>query len=95
MTAVFTQRCLLHSAREAVARCPQCRNYFCRECVTEHDQRLICTACLKRISLQPAKKRALGLEPFAPALGFLFAWIAFYFIAWVLSRLPSGIWGTG
>jgi hypothetical protein len=46
MTAVAHQRCLHHHEREAVARCPECGHYFCRECITEHDERVICASCL-------------------------------------------------
>ncbi|HAM72487.1 MAG TPA: rhomboid family protein [Verrucomicrobiales bacterium] len=47
---LLQQTCFHHAAREAAARCPGCRRFFCRECVTEHDQRLLCAACLGRLS---------------------------------------------
>ena len=49
MTPLFQQRCLHHLSREAACRCPVCRSYFCRECVTEHDDRLVCAGCLKKM----------------------------------------------
>jgi hypothetical protein len=42
------ERCTIHAAREAVCRCPLCARYYCRECVTEHKERLVCAACLAR-----------------------------------------------
>src|ERR1043166_5979979 len=57
MPTLLQQRCLNHSFREAVARCPECKRYFCRECVTEHDDRLICAACLKKLSRPAAARR--------------------------------------
>ena len=42
------QRCFNHATREAVARCPECHHFFCRECITEHDDRVLCTGCLKK-----------------------------------------------
>ena len=40
------QRCFNHTSREAVARCPECGRFFCRECITEHDDRVLCAVCL-------------------------------------------------
>ena len=39
-------RCFQHAGREAVARCPECERFYCRECVTEHEGRMICRSCL-------------------------------------------------
>ncbi|MCI0613826.1 rhomboid family protein, partial [bacterium] len=39
---ISKQRCFFHSQREAVVRCPECGRYYCRECVTEHLDRLLC-----------------------------------------------------
>src|SRR5580658_7631208 len=33
---LLDQRCFNHDLREAVAQCPSCKRFFCRECVTEH-----------------------------------------------------------
>ena len=55
------QRCVLHPEREAVARCPECGRFFCRECVTEHEGRLLCAACIGRLvvpcGVAPARGR--------------------------------------
>ncbi|QYY35097.1 hypothetical protein [Ruficoccus sp. ZRK36] len=47
MGSLATQRCKNHVDREAVARCMSCMDYFCRECTTEHDGRMICKHCLE------------------------------------------------
>ena len=39
-------KCRLHPDREAVARCVGCETLYCRECVAEHDGRMLCSACL-------------------------------------------------
>lgn len=39
------KRCFNHAEREATARCPVCTRDFCRECVTEHDHRMLCRSC--------------------------------------------------
>jgi hypothetical protein len=54
-------RCFNHANREASARCPECRKYFCKECTTEHQLRILCASCLKRLT----KKRASTSGVFA------------------------------
>jgi formylmethanofuran dehydrogenase subunit E len=49
-------RCQRHPGREAAARCPSCQQSFCRECITEHEGRMLCLACLTKRS-QPATGR--------------------------------------
>lgn len=48
-------RCLFHPLREAAARCPHCGGTFCRECVTDEDNKLACPPCLRRMMHPPAK----------------------------------------
>ncbi len=89
---MLQHRCLNHSAREAVARCPECRRYFCRECVTEHDGRAICSACLARLS-RVTERQPLLLgwltTPMAVALGLTVAWLFFYGVGRVLVKIPA------
>ena len=83
-THTIHQRCWNHESREAVCRCPQCGNSFCRECVTEHDFRLLCAACLNALTRahkeQTAKRGGLRrLAPVAMALaGLMVAWVVFF-----------------
>ena len=51
------QRCWNHEAREAVCRCPPCGRSFCRECVTEHESRLLCAACLRHAAQTASARR--------------------------------------
>ena len=53
------------STREAVARCPECTQFFCRECITEHDDRVLCSACLKKLARVPLTRRP-GFATFLP-----------------------------
>lgn len=89
------QRCLLHPLREAAARCPECTQFHCRECVTEHDGRVLCTPCLRRLTApktDSGRSRRffsavwLGLK-FAAA--FIFVWFAFFLAGQFLARTPQ------
>src|SRR5262249_24354251 len=81
-----------HGEREAVARCPECRQFFCRECITEHDDRVICAACLRKLGTVPLfQRRFLAWTiPFVQCVcGFFLAWFFFHLIGEALSSLPS------
>jgi hypothetical protein len=81
MIAGLQQRCWNHEGREAVCRCPGCGRSFCRECVSEHEARLLCAACLSRAA-QTAPRRPNPLRRLAPAAmllaGMLIAWIVLF-----------------
>jgi hypothetical protein len=92
MRDLAQQRCFNHAVREAAARCPECKHFFCRECVTEHEDRVLCAACLKKLAgSQSTKRRAFaGVMRFARfAAGILIAWFFFFLIGEVLVRLPD------
>jgi len=96
--AALAQRCWNHEAREAVCRCPECGRSYCRECVTEHQARLLCAACLQKIERSAQSRRdRRRLFPAALALaGILFAWLLFYGAGEALilftSRLEQASW---
>ena len=86
------QRCHNHLGREAIARCPSCGFYFCRECITEHDDRILCASCLRKEALQAERPR----RNFGPLLrtlvalgGLMTAWFFFYIIGRVLLATPT------
>lgn len=75
-----------------MARCPECRQFYCRECITEHDDRVICSACLKKLSAQPMRRRMsfawmLPVIEFSVGLGV--AWLFFYLLGTTLLSIPS------
>ena len=55
-------RCLFHPLREAAARCPHCHGTFCRECVTDEDDKLACPPCLRRMTRPPAPMPSLARQ---------------------------------
>ena len=86
------QRCFHHAEREAVAQCPSCQRFHCRECITEHDHRVICTTCLNRLLQPPSRPPAMGralLGLAQLALGFVLLWLLFATLGQVLIALPS------
>jgi hypothetical protein len=92
MNNITEQRCFNHLHREAVARCPECGRCFCRECVTEHDDRVICAACLRRTlapaaGRQPILQRVMLLAHFC--LGFMALWMLAYYLGRMLLLLPD------
>lgn len=90
--ALARKRCFSHASREAAARCPQCRRYYCRECVTEHGGRVICAACLRTLAgRRPAGRRLpAGLGACAAAAcGLLAAWVFFYYLGRMLLLIPT------
>ncbi len=81
MMAGFEQRCWNHEGREAVCRCPECGRSYCRECVSEHQSRLLCAACLTRVSQATMRKRgSLGrlAAPLLAVAGLLLAWMVLF-----------------
>ena len=88
------QRCLHHAEREAVARCPECRRFFCRECIVEHEDRVICAGCLARLTATPVSgargSRLRAVLPLSGVVAGVFvAWLSFYFIGRMLLAIPS------
>jgi hypothetical protein len=93
MTALVQQRCRNHAHREAVARCPECGRFFCRECISEHDDRILCTACLARLSAPVAARRSgvlAGVWLLAQTLVAIAAiWFFFFLVGRALIAIPS------
>jgi len=78
-TPPLQHRCWNHEAREAVCRCLQCGRSFCRECVTEHESRLLCAACLRSAAQAVAGRR--GRLRRLAGVGFTLAGVA---LAWAV-----------
>jgi len=92
MGLLSEQRCLNHAQREAVVRCPGCKQFFCRECVTEHEARMVCAACLRKLVQVPLLKRRgfAGAISFSQCLaGLVLAWFVFYLLGESLLALPT------
>lgn len=98
MSDLVRQRCFLHASREAVARCPLCGRFFCRECITEHAGRVICASCLKGIAAAerrsagrtwPAALRRAAWTAGQVVASGLLLWMFFYWLGRTLQLLPA------
>ena len=91
-------RCWNHETREAVCRCPECGRSFCRECVAEHEQRLLCASCLKAaVRSVPASAGRRRVAHAALALGgILLAWMTLFCVGEAIlaytGRLEQTTW---
>jgi len=92
MSVFSEQRCFNHAVREAVARCPQCRRFYCRECITEHEDRVLCAACLKGLAQTQihGRLRLHGIVRLVQVVAGLFiAWMFFYVLGRGLVLVPT------
>jgi len=92
MSALVRQRCLHHAGREAVARCPGCQRFFCRECIAEHEGRILCASCLAKLAA-PAAPHRRGFPILSSGLQCLLAvavaWFFFFLIGRGLLAIPT------
>jgi hypothetical protein len=88
---IVDHRCFHHSLREAVAQCPSCKRFFCRECVTEHAGRMICVSCVNALARdrQDTARTAKARWTVMALAGILIAWLVFYYLGLTLARIPS------
>lgn len=94
MAALIHQRCFNHAQREAAGRCLSCGKFFCRECLVEHQERLICAACLRGLAKPPLTRHpALRhlLQGGQILTGLFLLWIIFYMLGKVLLAVPSSV----
>jgi len=104
MNDLHLRQCLNHPGREAVARCPECRHFYCRECIAEHEDRIICAACLRKMFRSSSQHRHPLRSRLARGTAFglslCIGWLAFYLAGKILLSIPasvhdSTIWQTG
>jgi hypothetical protein len=90
VTTLRQRRCDNHPQREASARCPECGRFFCRECITEHDDRVLCASCLAKLSVR--KIAGPAAWALAPRLGLaLVAVVVIYAVLLLIGSLLSSI----
>ncbi len=88
-------RCSLHIQRVAAARCMSCGGFFCHECITEHDLRMLCAPCLRKETVvkETGRRRSRLLASLVPIaqllLAILLLWVTFYLAGRLLIATPS------
>ncbi len=104
MEKVIRRQCFNHPERVAVARCPVCTHLYCRECIAEHQDRVLCAHCLKASVAESSQGRSASplrslLGHAAQLLfGLVLTWLLFYGVGRLLIRIPTvfhdgTIWG--
>lgn len=90
---LLVSRCFNHADREASARCTVCGRFHCRECVAEHDGRMICGACLRKekpVEDRPAGRWVARLGQAARLFAaVVVAWFVFYAAGRIMLMAPS------
>ena len=94
--SLIDQRCANHALREAAVQCPSCKRYFCRECVTEHQGRMMCVSCVTLLSRGESKtaRTAATVWSITAIAGILIAWLVFYYLGQTLAKIPSEFHGA-
>lgn len=86
-------RCILHANREAVAKCPSCSRFYCRECVVEHGGKMLCKSCLDQASAETeAKRSSLGgwlLSGLSICISVFITTYAFFLLGRLLLSIPE------
>lgn len=87
------KRCFNHAVREAAARCPECERFFCRECVTEHEGRVLCVGCIaKRAGATDATtpgRLGAGALVLQSLCAFTILWLVFFTLGRAALLIPS------
>lgn len=88
---ISRQKCFNHADREAAALCLYCRNYFCRECVTEHETKVVCADCLSNVQAPADSKNRLKpvLHICLFTLSVFFLWFLFFQFGRFLLKMPD------
>ncbi len=84
------QHCWNHEAREAACRCPSCGRTYCRECVSEHEGRLLCAACLAGVTGKRETRAGFADKLTPPTMllaAILLAWLTY----WVMGASVIGL----
>ncbi len=90
---IVDRRCRFHHDREAAARCPECGMFYCRECVTEHRNRVLCADCLSKMDTAEGAGERRGInrlfKAVALVLSFLTIWLFFHYLGRALTLTPT------
>jgi len=84
-------RCFKHVSREAAAKCPSCSKFYCRECVTEHEGRVLCVVCLEaELAIDEKDSEGIGRAILSVVLA-ISAYFLIVYLFFVLGRFLLSI----
>lgn len=91
MSRFLHTRCHNHPGREAAARCVTCGRFFCRECITEHHEKMICSRCLLTSPQRSRGRRLLSgmMAALQLVAGVIILWLTFYNLGRLLLFIHS------
>ncbi|HQE81742.1 MAG TPA: rhomboid family protein [Candidatus Hydrogenedentes bacterium] len=92
MVDLVHQRCFNHAVREAAAQCLECGRFFCRECITEHEGRILCAKCIEGLHVSQPQSRffvTVPLQGLQLAAGIALTWLLAYGLGRALISIPS------
>ncbi len=76
-----------------MVRCPSCRRFFCKECVSEHEDRFLCASCLAREAAPDTRVRPSGRNLLTGAMqllaGLALLWLLFFLIGNAIRNVPD------
>jgi hypothetical protein len=92
MSSLSSLRCFNHGTREAVARCPECERFYCRECISDYDGIAICASCLGA-KATPEEKVPRNFDVLFDVsrivIGLMFCWLLLYVTGTLLQMFPT------
>ncbi len=90
--SLSNSRCFHHASREAAVCCPECRRFFCRECVSDFEERLLCDSCIRNFQ-EKKNNNSKSNKRFVSLLGIisgLFICVfTFYCLGQILFAIPN------
>ena len=79
------QTCFNHQDRPASAKCKQCGNIFCKECIVEYNGKLLCAFCLEKHKVENVKRPTV----LTWILLFLFSTLSFFIVFALLLKFAD------
>ena len=91
MISLKNLRCKNHPEREAVAKCNICGHFYCRECITEHNGKMVCGNCIREQTLDKNQfsSKLSFKQLIIFLLTFLMLWLTFYISGEIIYKIPQ------
>ncbi|MEM9445030.1 MAG: hypothetical protein AAGA18_06730 [Verrucomicrobiota bacterium] len=93
--SIASTRCFIHEDREAVAKCIECHNFFCSECVVDYEGRMLCNHCLAEIVAKHKDEEKTGsrwgvlAKGSGLVLSIILLWVLFSGVGFLIQAIPD------